>query len=285
MVHLTQIYPLGLFLSCLLVLSCGGDQVEYSSPEVAHFKNKVLSQEQLQFYVPDGINQEDSVRYAKQFIDQWITEQAVCEKALDDYPELAKEIDYKVQDYRAKLITHEYHNLLVEKSMDTNISFKEIAAYYEENKDNFLSKEKLYGYFYLVTTENPTSEVISWMKSNDPSSLEKLRNWASKYAREAKLDSAYSGETRINQISKGYFGNLQKVPLGKLIRWNSVMRNERRRYMFRMIRIIQSGDHLPLHLCEEKIRSLLTNQRKVNLIEDTEQKIVNDAKERNDIGK
>ena len=64
------------------MLGCGGGGADEESPAVARFKDKVLTQKQLQYYVPDGVDQADSARYAKQFIKQWVKEQAICFYAL-----------------------------------------------------------------------------------------------------------------------------------------------------------------------------------------------------------
>jgi hypothetical protein len=197
--------------------------------------------------------------------------------------DLAARIAYKVEDYRAELIKHEYHSRLIRDSMDTKVPEKEIMDYYEKNKANFRGKENLYAYFYFTTASDDIDEAADWMRSGNYSDILKLREWAKQNALDFKVDSAYVGEAVITQVSKGYFGALQDAPRGKLIRWNGVIQGERRRYLFKMIDIIENGAPLPLALCREKIISLLTNERKVALIQNTDKRILENARANNNI--
>ena len=276
--------PLGLL--CLIALqlwSCGGGETVLDDEVVVRYKDNYLTEKQLSFYIPDGIPERDSARYAQQFINQWIKEQAVMDKALIEDEDLAERIEYKVQEYRAKMIMHEYETKLVERSLDKEISDSLVQEFYDANIEYFRSKEELFCYFYLVTTEKSLGQVDKWMRSKSEADLASLRNWASTNTLEAKLDSTYEGGTIINQLSKGYYGSLKKVGRGQLIQWTGVIQGERRRYRFKLIDVVKAGEYLPVSLCEDRIKNTLLNDRRVKLIEDTENKIVKDAQAQNHI--
>ena len=280
--RLVRSIPLGLL--CLIALqfwSCGEDGPAVDEKVVVQYKDNYLTKKQLGFYIPNGIPAEDSARYAAQFINQWIKEQAVMDKALTEDPTLAERIEFKVQDYKAKLIMHEYETKLVERDLDKEIPDAMIKSFYDDNIDYFKSKEDLYSYFYLVTTETSLGQVDSWMRSSSDADLGRLRNWASTNTLEAKLDSTYAGGTVIGQLSKGYYGSLKKVGIGQLIQWTGVIQGERRRYRFKLIDVVKTGEYLPVSLCEDRIRNSLLNDRRIKLIEDTENKIVKDAQAQN----
>lgn len=251
------------------------------SKVIAKFKDKTLTEDQLDFYIPAGVPTEDSIRYAEQFIEKWIREQAVMDKALSEDEGLQARVAYKVENYRAKLIMHEYHAKMLE-TLDTAVPAEDVAEYYETNKDNFLSDQEYYSFFYLVTTKNEgIDQAARWMRSREESDLSSLREWAVGNTREAKIDSSYKDKDRVNTISKGYFGNLTKAPIGQLIQWNGVIQGKRRRYMFKMLDKVKQNDHLPLSLCEDRIKAILRNDRRVKLIDETEQKILKDAEAKN----
>lgn len=268
-------------LAVLLVSGCGGSDGTAEEPVIASFKEKKLTASLLQHYIPEGVSAKDSARYADQFIKQWLKEQAVMDKALSADPDLSEKVEFKVQDYRAKLIMNTYETQLVEREMDKEVPMSEVVTYYEAHKDNFRSKEALYNYFYLVSTSNSLNEVSSWMRSNSVEDKAQLKQWADTNALEAKLDSTYVGATRISEVSKGYYGNLQKAEIGKLIRWNGVIQGERRRYLFKMLDMVEQGELLPVRLCADKIRNLILNERKIKLIESTEEKILKNARASN----
>ncbi len=270
-----------LWLFTLQFWSCDGKEPPLDDGIVVQFKDNYLTKSQLSFYIPNGIPEADSARYAQQFIAQWIKERAVMERALTEDHELTDLIDYKVRDYRAKLIMHEYESKLVERSLDKDISDSSIQKFYDDNIEHFKSKEDLYCYFYLVTKENSLAQVDKWMGSSKESDLESLRNWASANSLEAKFDSSYEKSTVISQLSKGYYGNLRKVRAGQLVQWTGVIQGERFKYRFKLIDVVRTGDYLPVSLCEERIKNSLLNDRRIKLIEDTENKIVKDAQAQN----
>lgn len=273
-------------LLCLIALlgwSCGVGETVVDDEVVVRYKDNYLTEQQLAFYIPDGIPERDSARYSQQFINQWIKEQAVMDKALSEDEELADRIEYKVQDYKAKLIMHEYETRLVETSLEKEVEDSLVMNFYNSNIEYFKSKEELFCYFYLATTENSLGQVDRWMRSSSIEDLQSLRTWASTNTLEAKLDSAYAGGTIINQLSKGYYGSLKKVGIGQLIQWTGVIQGERRRYRFKLIDVVKAGEYLPISLCKDRIKNSLLNERRVKLIEDTENKIVKDAQAQNHI--
>ncbi|MEM7037735.1 MAG: hypothetical protein AAF570_12200, partial [Bacteroidota bacterium] len=148
-----------------LFTGCGGAEEEDPSPVIAEFKDKKLNQRMLSHYIPDGVPIQDSARYADQFIKQWLKEQAIMAVAMKQDEGLAERIEYKVEDYRAKLIMHEYHTRLIQDSLDKKVPMDEVMKYYNANKDNFRSKEVLYSYLYVVSTVSDVSEQAGWMRS------------------------------------------------------------------------------------------------------------------------
>lgn len=271
---------LGLALSIGLA-SCGGGAGDDDNRVVAAYKDKQLTREMLDHYLPADVSAKDSARFAEAFIKQWVKEQAVMDEALSYDAELAQEVEYKVQDYKAKLIMHSYQNRIIEESLDKNVSPKEILAFYEANKASFVGTENLYNYFYIVTTKSDHAQVGEWMRSNSPADYQRMVEWANQNAIESKLDSSYVGDAKMELVSKGYYGDLQKSAHGKLIRWNGVIRGEKRYYLFKMINSVEVGKPLSLDLCSEKITDLILNERKVSLIEKNEERILKNARSNN----
>jgi hypothetical protein len=264
----------------LLLASCGGSSEE---DVVVSFKDKQLTRKMLAHYIPAGVKGEDSARFAELAIQKWTMDQSVMDHALELDPELAERIAYKVEDYRAELIKHEFHTRLIEDSLTASINAKEVDEYYNKNKQHFRGKENMYCYFYVVTAKEDVGDAADWIRSSNYSEILKLREWARQNAIDYKVDSLYVGESTIDQVSKGYYGDLKNANPGKLIRWNGVIQGERRKYLFKMIDFIENGAPLPLHLCRDKIRGLIMNERKVALIDRNDKRILDNARANNDI--
>ena len=283
-IHTTSKSILGVSF-CLLAFAfgCGGSDLDSRAGLVASYKDKQLSQENIRDFLPQGLAPKDSARIADAYVKQWLKEQAIMDEALSNYEDLAKEVEAKVEDYRAKLIMHSYQNRLIEESLEKTVSQKEILAFYEANKSNFNSKEALYNYFYVVTKSQDRNDAYNWIKSNNSADIQLLRDWAKENALEYKLDSSFVGEPVISNVSKGYYGNLQKSDPEKLIRWTGVIKGENRYYLFKMLKVVNVGEPLTLDQCKDKIRDIILNERKISMIEKNEERILKNAMSNNNI--
>lgn len=263
---------------------CGGEETD-GTPIVARYKGKALTTRQLSHFIPKNVNTEDSTRYADLFIERWLREEAITDEALNYDQTLEEKIDFKVEDYRRKLIIHEYTTRLIQDSLNREIPESEVENYYETHKSEFVANEQLYQYFYISTAETNTRDIRDWMRDDKPRFVDSLMNWSQKFALEYKLDSNYVGESRIREISKGYWGDLKNARPGKLIRWNGVIQGQQRRYQFKLLDVVEPGDPMPYVLSRDKIRRILLNDRKATLIENAEERILKNAKSNNYIEK
>ncbi|MCS7074833.1 MAG: hypothetical protein NZ108_10240, partial [Bacteroidia bacterium] len=98
---------------------------------VAQYKDKKLFLEELKNYLPSESLPEDSVRFAKFYIEQWIKEQALTDSANQLIPDLETKINVKINDYKRKLIIQELYSHLIQTRLDTVITNQEILKEYQ----------------------------------------------------------------------------------------------------------------------------------------------------------
>ena len=266
-------------LSFLLLTSCswfGGKAVD--GKVVAKYKGETLTIDMVNYHVPQGVSKEDSARYAKLYIDQWIKEKVIADKAEKVIDDLDNKIEYKVEDYRNKLILDEYRDWLLKENPDTLISEEEIRNYYDLHKNKFISPTDLYSYFYVAMANisnadyGKASSLIGSSRNGDISSLmdwcdEKMENGTVRYY---KLDSAYTTETEVRNIQQGFFVDLINSGDGKVRQWSGAMTGQNRRYLYMRIDLVQEGEVMPIRLARNKIIDILRNERKIRLIEGKE---------------
>lgn len=271
---------MGLFLllPVLLFTACGGKE---QSPVVASYKDTSLRLKQLEQYIPKDASEEDSSRYARLYIDQWLKAQAISDLAMQSIPNLEEEIDFKVEDYRHKLIMHEYSSMLIRDSLDTTIRKSDVLDYYKANTATFISPSRMYSYFYVVCRAENTGNVVEALSSTSSGEVSELLDWAKVNALEYKLDSTYAAESVINEITKGYFGDLRDAPVGRVVKWSGMIQGQRRRYYFKMLDKVEENGPLPMMLARDRIANILLNERKVKLIEESEKRIVENARRNN----
>jgi hypothetical protein len=264
-----------IFLLSMLLTACGGSD----SPVIASYKNEQLTRKQLDAMIPAWVKGADSVRYAEGIIDQWIRDAAMCDAALTQDPTLSEQVEWKVEDTKRKLIIHLYTSRLISDSLKSGIPEKDIQGWYEQNSDKYISKQNLYSYLFISTEALETGEIANLLMEGDASKMGAMRQWAREKAVDFKLDSTFLEENFINELNKGYFGVLKNTSPGKFIRWETVILGKTRKYLFKMIDKVEEGERMPLALVRDDIRDMLLTERKSELINNAEDRILQNSKQ------
>ena len=130
-----------------------------------------------------GLNREDSLRVAQQFIGQWAKDILLYDAAK---VYATPEIERLVDDYRRSLYVHAYEEHLVEKRMSKVIMDSTIEQLYLKMPDRFrLDESIVHGILVVIPSDAPKSNKLrQWlgqMKGNDSIPPELMDN-IEKYA-------------------------------------------------------------------------------------------------------
>ncbi len=274
-----------LFFSVLILFGCGNNkQTEEDKGEtIAKVNDAVLYSSQIKDIVPQGVSGKDSLDIIKKFIDNWVRETLVIQKAEDNLTEEQKNVEQQLKDYRNSLITYAYEKELVKQKLDTLVSVQEIEEYYNNNPSNFGLKDNIIKVIYVkVNKKAPQIDKLKkWYKSDNPKDIEQLATYCHQFAENFYLD----GESWL------LFDDLLKeIPIQT---YNKELFLQNNRY-------IEVGDSLhnyfvnikgfkirnslsPLAFEKENIKNIILNKRKLELINQMKQDVYNDALNKNKI--
>ncbi|MEM7373463.1 MAG: hypothetical protein AAF587_32855 [Bacteroidota bacterium] len=279
-------YNLSLLL--LVLLLCGGmaacdvaREKEGRGDVIARYQSEELYREDLNHFLSDSLKGEDSVRFARQFIRQWLRGEAIDEEAKREITGLEAKIAPQLENYKQSLIEHHYTQWLIEQNEDKfAVAEADIENYYNKFHENFISRSAYYQYFYLKTPKPNQFKVANLMRSPEPEKIDELIEWAVDNATEYKLDSSYVGETEISRLSPGfYFGNIRRASRTTLYPYQHQEGDTTYYDFYRLMDVIKEGDLLPLSLCRDRIINIIRNQRKNALIEQTKSKLLQKAED------
>ncbi|MEO0473269.1 MAG: hypothetical protein AAF206_26890 [Bacteroidota bacterium] len=266
--------------SFFILTGCGSPQQPTKNDIIARYRQEYLSREEVDHFTPSGLSSEDSVRFAKQYIQEWVRHQAIAERARLEIPDLADRVSFKVRDYEAELINQEFARWLVEERPETFVvSESDIRNYYQRYPEKFVSQNTYYQYFYVRTEANANAKVGSLMRSNDQNKQQELLDWAKENAVEYRLDSSYVDDVELERITTGfYYGNPRRVSKSLVYPYQATVEEVGYYNYYRLINIIEEGDLLPLRICREKIRNIILNQRRNSTIEQMQDNLVQQAR-------
>lgn len=247
---------------------------------IARVYNTYLFLEDVLPQIPKGLPEEDSVLLLQNIIHKWGREQLLIKKAEFNLQDDVSDIDDLVENYRNDLLKFAYQQEYVDDHLDTLISEEEMNTYYLENAQNYELKENiLKARYYLFPKDmDDLKKTRRWFLGNSKSYQNKFEDAVFNYA-------LISIEDDTSWIP---FEELVKViPLKTYNQQEFLARNKKVTledslglYCLEIQEYKIKDDVSPLPYVKETLRSVILNQRKLDLIRKMEEDIFNAAYEK-----
>ncbi len=130
-------HVLGMTALTASCISACGPSAEEEDPVLARAYENVLHWSDLRQVVPLGTAPEDSAALAQAYINNWLRQQVELRHAEQNLSEGRKRFEAELRDYRNSLLLHAFEEQLIDQRLDTVISDSELTAYYQANTDRF----------------------------------------------------------------------------------------------------------------------------------------------------
>jgi len=231
--------------------------------------------------IPVGSSSQDSMVIATRYIETWVKDQLMLNRAEQALTEEQKDVEKQIEEYRRSLLVYSYRQKLLQQKLDTAVSENEIQAYYEENINNFLLNEDVIkGTFLKVPLSAPrVEELRRWSWNSREQDLAEMEKYCLTHA------DKYSNfsDTWV------YFSSIKvQLPMqisnpSRYLRYNKNIEttDEGFRYMLHVSDHVTEGEPAPLELVSRDIINIILNKRKIAFIQDLEQRVYNDGVNRN----
>jgi hypothetical protein len=251
---------------------------------LARINKEYLYLNDIKHVLPPGLSKQDCLQYIKHYAESWTKKKIIVRIALSKLSSDKKmEIEEKVTDYRNSLVVSEFERLLMEE-IDTQITLEQLKNYYDSNKKDFLLKQTLVKAILLqLPADAPKLEKIRNILQNKTiNGITELKSYCHKYAHGYHL--SYDEWIDIDRL----FFNSSFKELISYVK-NSVDRDYfeiRKDNTIIMLKIIEKRYPLqiaPFDYVKELIKSLILNERKIQLITNFEQKVYTKAKNEKEV--
>jgi hypothetical protein len=263
--------------------ACEGKKNENDDLIIARVNEKLLFKTELANSIPTGLNKQDSINFVNQYVNSWIKNQLVLQKAEELLPEETKNVAKKLEEYRISLLSYEYEEIYIKKRLDTLVKDKEIESYYKNHLDDFILKDYIVKCL-LITCDNSVPELNkvkqSYLLKNEEDELF-LRSFAQNY----NAEMYYNAEEWI------YFDDLmKKVPIEDYNKRRFIQRKKKvfieeggNLYFINIYDYKLKDETSPLSFEKEKIKSIILNIRMNELRKKLRLDLYNDAIKNNAI--
>tara|TARA_B100002019_G_scaffold263268_1_gene251228 strand:- start:1676 stop:2512 length:837 start_codon:yes stop_codon:yes gene_type:complete len=260
--------------TALLLTSCSNISDNNSNDLIARAGENFLYQNQL----PSFSSEQDSILRYLNYIETWAKEKILYDLSLTNLSQSKKnDLDLLVEKYKVDLYINSYKDLIVNSRIDSIVTDQEIESFYNMNIDNFKLNENLLKYRYLkVPSDNINiSRIRRYIQRLNESDREFLDSLNFQFADLKINDTMWFTEREV--ISSIEFINQKNK--SNYMRINRLYEFEDEQYTnyFIVKDLLKSGNIPPLSYLYDRIKSNIINQRKLNLIQNINKEILNDA--------
>ena len=270
---LIAVSALTLVVSCqFLAKNTTGDTI------LAKTGSAELTLQQVSKLMPSNLKGADSVQFVQNYVDKWIHNRLMLERAITNIDaESHESIENMVNDYRTALLVYKYQQLYIEQNLDTLVLDSQIADHYEKYGNNFLLDSCAVKVVFVQTlkTSPNANRIRSLVRNNRPDDFAKLEEYCDKEATEfdAGTNWRYLSDA-VRLMPKGSIADPKAIAKnGRFVEAHDSLYN----YYFMVKEFRDVNEQAPLVFAKEKIREILLNHRKNDLIRNLEIKIYVDA--------
>lgn len=249
-----------LMASCNLISS-----MIHDDDVVAKVGKEMLYRSEVESAVPEGLSEEDSVNFVRQYVNAWASDILFVDMARTHLSKEDQDVTSQLEEYRKSLLKYRYQELYISERLDTFILESQIRDYYESHKDLFELERPVLKVIYIDIVGNASAyrspdDIDSAAIASALKYFDYSENWmdAAVLAREFGMDY----EKMLSMLSGNTIRESQKGKGDEKIAF--------------VLDLRRSGT-APYEYCRENIRDILLNQRKRSLSADLEQGLLKDA--------
>ncbi len=267
-----------------LVLSCEGlFKNEPENTPLARVGNEYLYEQDIASFLGSALNDQDSASIVANYINNWAVKQLLFSKAqINLTEEQIANFERLVANYRIDLFTRAYKEALVQRGEDTTITNAELQQFYDEEKENFILKEKLVQLRFIELPKQflNKEEVIERLKRFDQEDVVFLDSIGVQFKKLNFNDSLWIPLLRVLQE----IPPLAKEDEGRTIKKSQFFELEDSLavYLGKIGDVRNINEIAPLSYIEPTIRQVLLNRRKLDFMRRLETEILDEAVKQNE---
>jgi len=262
----------------LVILSACSDFLRTDTEDrvVAVANDKELKLSQLAERIPDGLSERDSITLAENYITKWIQNEILTQKAKENLSSSEQDFSKQLDEYRNSLLLYSFEQKLVSQYLDTVVTPEQIELYYLENRSQFELKGNIVKFDFVKITKRSRHlrEFRNLLKTSEPDPQNRLAQYAEKNATDYWFATNWvSFKELLNEMP------LEIDNQALFLRRTQFAEAEDSLFYY-LVRIndFKTADSIsPIEFEKEKIRNIILNARKLELIELKRQEFIDQA--------
>lgn len=235
------------------------------STSVARVNSNYLYHSEIEDIIPNDASKEDSLMLANNYIQNWIKEHLVLDKAEQNLKPEHRNFEKQIEEYRKSLIIYSYENQLINEILDTNVNDEEISTFYNLNLSNFILHNDIVKVRYVKVNKNAPNikKAQRLYKSSKPDDEEKLKEYAHQYAEKFHFDK--NEWVLFKEIKKELPANSLQ-PESIKSKTSIIIEDTLFFYFINFIDYKMENENSPLSFEKDNIKNMIINKRKIKML-------------------
>lgn len=268
-----------MFLLIVFSLSCERQLYSSSETVLARVGENYLYLSELVDHMPSNVNKTDSIQMINSMVDNWIRQELLLQRSNSNLPDSLKDFSDQLMIYENNLIIYEFKKRWVEQNMDTLVSHEDIEAYYKSHLNDFQLKENIvqFAFIKIPVQSAMVEEAKDLISRIADTTID--RSMLEEFCQQNAVDYYLNDEhwTSFNML-------ISRVPI-EAFNQEIYLKNNRfieikdhPYWYFVNLRDFKiKEDVSPLNFESARIRNIILNKRKLNLLNQLEEDIFEDA--------
>ena len=277
-----------IILSTLIIFStffsgCKSNDTDAEGKPIAKAYDNYLYLSDIIDILPENTSYADSEQIVNSAINNWLIEQIKLHKAEINLSSEKKDVDKELKEYRTSLLIYKYEQEYIKHKLITDVTPDEIQTYYDKYKSEFILKKNaiLTSYVCIPKTAKNYSKFKYWFTSKYDKYIDKIvkycENNASLYQ---TFDDDWIYFDKLLSMAEFNCKNQANfLKTRKYIEYS----DDNKHYLAVIHDYRLKGAIAPLNVVKVKIKEIIINKRKLDLIHNLNKNSLRDAMKQNKV--
>lgn len=257
------------FAAALLLFMAIGCRQSEKLPEemVAQVNNSYLVNEQLEYGIPQGLDEDVILSLKKSMISNWVDNETLYQAAVQEGFKHGAQEDYFLEQYSKSLLIQRYLNSKLDK--EYNISRQDIEEYYQKNTQEFIRQSEEVHIVHVLLQHKDNAIFDEIEKTDDLLTLIKKYYFDEKSTKE--LPNGDLGYVAVESLPDIFVRTLKRMKTGSVTK---SIKTSQGYHFLQLLDWQKSGSLRDLELVKNQITVRLKQERR----EDEKDRLLKAAK-------
>lgn len=263
-----------LSLATLCLFSCK-DEENSTENILAKTDHHTLYKDDVLESLPISLSEEDSIAYIKSYVEDWLHFTLLYERAEDNVRDNDSSLAKQVERFKKELYINTYEQLFLQQKLDTLIPQKEIDAYYDTHKSEYIIDRTVVKPILIVfplKQEEHIKNVEKLFFSKKDIDADNLKDYCFMHCQKFSFADTWIDLEALKQ-ELPFDEKKDKLSVGKPISLTDTANI----YFVSITDQLQSGSRMPVELAHDKIAKIILQKRKITLLQNMRNKVYKDA--------